>query len=116
MIAAEAMACEADLHRPSSALLRCLRRNAAITVNSRCVLGGDSYSGLGWGRALLVYWRYLGGMCCVLMHVTGPGLMRMQRPGRRVPGCGSCRRVKLNAVVRGVVGLRWWADVSFLWR
>ena len=44
------------------------------------------------------------------MHVTGPGLMHMQRPGRRVAGCGSCRRIQLIAVV----GLRRWANVSRL--
>ena len=43
-------------------------------------LGGDSYFGLGWGRALLVYWRHLDGMCC---GMTCAGLMHVQRPGDR---------------------------------
>ena len=35
---------------------------------SLCALGGDSYFGLGRGRALLVCWRHLGGMCCGVMR------------------------------------------------
>ena len=39
-----------------------------------------------------VYWRHPGGMRCGVLHVTCPGLMHVQRPGRRVAGCGSHRR------------------------
>ena len=31
-------------------------------------------------------------MRCGVLHVTCPGLMHVQRPGRRVAGCGSHRR------------------------
>ena len=70
------------------------------STSDLCVLGGDSYLGLGWGRALLFYWHHLGGMCCFVMHVPGPGLMRVQGPGRRLADCGSCRRVELNVTNR----------------
>ena len=59
----------------------------------------DPYFDLGWGWVSLVYWHHLGSMCCGVIHVTGPRLMRVQRPGRLVAGCRSCRRVKLIAVV-----------------
>ena len=73
-----------------------------------CALGGDSNYGLGLGRALHVYLRSLGRMLCGVINLTCPGLMHVQRPGRRVAGCGSCRRVSLIAV--GAVDLRLWAD------
>ena len=50
---------------------------------------------MGRGRALLVYWSHLVAVCCVVMHAWCPCLMHVQRPGRWVAGCSSCRRVAL---------------------
>ena len=63
------------------------------------------------GRALLVYWCHLGGVCRGVMHAWCPGLMHVQRPGRRVASCSSCRRVE---PLCGVVGLRWGPDITRL--
>ena len=84
------------------------RKVAPVPRFLTCVHSGDSYFGLGWGWASLVYWHHLGGMCCEVMHVTRPVLMHVQRPGRRVAGCCLCRRVQLrNRCVVAVVWCCW---------
>ena len=36
-------------------------------ISDLCAIGGGSHSGLGWGWALLVYWRHFCGMSCDVM-------------------------------------------------
>ena len=38
------------------------------SISDLCAIGGGSHFGLGWGWALLVYWRRLCGMYCGVMY------------------------------------------------
>ena len=69
------------------------------TTSDVWALGGASYFGPGWVQALLVACGFVGGMCCVVLRLMGPGRMHVQWPGWWVAGCGSCRRNRLVAVL-----------------
>ena len=62
-------------HKAPCYYLVCLRRGVlasfrapggcpGASISDLCAIGGGSHSGLGWGWALLVYWRHFCGMSC----------------------------------------------------
>ena len=80
-------------------------------ISDLCAIGGGSHSGLGWGWALLVYWRHFCGMYC---DVTVLGWCMF---GALVGGLlvGPCVVVLGGLpLCGGVVGLRSGADVTRL--